>query len=419
MTDLTVTMRLGVARSIARRKVPYFRAALLGMIPIEMPGLGTMAVSEHFVLYYDPIVFSRWNDDQVAFALVHELYHPLMEHFRRGKGHPKLKANIAADLADNPHVQALGFVPVPGALFPEMYKFPSGLSMEAYLRLLPDDVPDPDDDPRTGGGSSKDDTAGEKQKRPGTCRGKCGSGAGNPVEGEPTEDSSNEFGGRTQAEVASIRRQVAEAVQAAKDRGKLPSDLLRWSGDTLAPPKIPWQQKLAGIARASARSRPGATMHTYRKIARRQAGIGFGPGRPVIPAFHAPRPRVSVIVDTSGSMGKDELKAALSESAGILRAIHARVTFIVGDARTQGIKRVREWRDAAKLLKGGGGTDLRPMFADALTEKPRPEIIVCVTDGIVGDGIPREQPPGVRVIFVLVGKYRRNPCSWGEYVEVT
>lgn len=424
-------MRLGVARLIARQKAPYWRAALLGMVPKVVEGLGTMAVTEDFVLFIDPIVFDLWDDEQVAFALVHELYHPLMEHFRRGAGYTKQKANIAGDLADNQVVRKMGFKPVPGALFPEMYRLPPDLSMEAYLRLLPDDVPDPDNDPRTGGQPQEGDGKGggkdgsgtggdQKQKRPmpGTCRGKCGSGAGNPVPGEPTSDGVPDR--RTKAEASSIRRQVAEAVkaEASAHRGTIGADLERWANETLKPPKIPWQSKLAGVARMSVAVRPGATVHTYRKISRRQAGIGFGPGRPVIPAFHSPRPLVANITDTSGSMGTDELVIAMSEGKAIFDALRARVICCTCDAKTQGIKKVRDWKEVIPLMKGGGGTDMRPAFEEVMKMRPHPEIIVCFTDGCVGDGIPKEQPPGVRVIFVLVGPHKRSPCAWGEQIFV-
>jgi hypothetical protein len=38
-------LRLGVGRLIARARAPYFRAALLGMIPVEVHGLGTLGIT--------------------------------------------------------------------------------------------------------------------------------------------------------------------------------------------------------------------------------------------------------------------------------------------------------------------------------------------------------------------------------------
>lgn len=413
---LTPLQRIGVARRIVKGKAPYWRAVMLGMVPVEAPGLGTMAVTENFTLFYDPCVFDVWDDEEVAFALAHELYHPLMQHFRRGMGHPREKANIAADLATNPTIQAMGMKAPPKILFPEMYGFQRGLPMEAYLRLLPDNVQDPDRDPRTGGDPEKGGPSRNGKPLPGTCRGKCGSGAGNPTPGEPQEPKNT----RTKAEAESIRKQVARDVQKAaeKGRGDVPSDLVRWAEQALLPPKIRWQDRLTRTARLAVQRRPGASARTYRKVARRQAGIGFGPGRPVIPALYSPRPNIAILTDTSGSMGEKELVRAMSEGKAIFDTLRASVLYATCDAKTQGVKRVRDWKEAVKMLRGGGGTNLRPAFADLLKQKPRPEVIVCFTDGCVGDGIPQTPPPGVRVIFVLVGPYKRKPCEWGEHIFV-
>jgi predicted metal-dependent peptidase len=127
---------------------------------------------------------------------------------------------------------------------------------------------------------------------------------------------------------------------------------------------------------------------------------------------------VAFLVDTSGSMGTAELDRALAEGRGVLTALGAEMTFLANDASLHVVQRVRDWRKMRALLVGGGGTDLRPAFDAIAKMAPRPEIVVCVTDGLVGDGIPKVQLPGLTTIFVLVGKHRRRPCEWGYHVEV-
>lgn len=117
-------------------------------------------------------------------------------------------------------------------------------------------------------------------------------------------------------------------------------------------------------------------------------------------------------------MGRDELVTAMSEGKAILDALRAKVIYCTCDAKMQGIKKVRDWEDVIPLLTGGGGTDMRPAFVEVMKQRPKPEIIVCFTDGCAGNGIPPEPPPGVRVIFVLVGKHKRSPCPWGEQIMV-
>lgn len=470
VTIKTVTNRLGVARMIARQRAPYFRKALLNCWYIEKPGLGTVAITEDFILYYDPVVFEWWDDEEVAFVLVHEIYHPLMRHFARGAGVPKEKLNIAADLADNQAVKAMGFKPVPGALFPEQYALPPNLSLEQYLALLPDDAkptPMPEDgqqgkgkneaqdgqyrpgngepkpgQPQVGGdGQQQQSQTGSTQakqqpgqqpggegqgngprgKRPGTCRGHCGSGAGNPVPGESEPGARDAEPTRPKSEVERIRRSVAEAIreEASKGRGTVPAGLARWSHEFLAPPKIRWQDRLAAMARNAIVYRPGAVDYKFNGISRRQGGIGFGPGKPMLPKLREPRPRVVFIGDTSASMGKAEMRSMVSEGHGVLAALGAEMTFLANDAKLHVAKPVRSWQAMTKLLVGGGGTDLRPAFQYVERMKPRPEIIIVFTDGQVGDGIPARPPLGTRVLWVLAGPHRQKPpCSWGQIVEV-
>jgi len=453
-------LRLGIGRLIARQRVPYFRAALLGSVCVESPGLGTFAITKDFVLYYDPEVAAKLTDEEVAFVLVHELFHPLNKHWARGAGHPGPKINIAGDLAINQLVRDMGFTPPAGVLFPAMYGFPEKLGIEGYLALLPDDVQAPDD-PQRGDGEEGNNSAdgsaegqnqgkgkesknsgagkgadGDTPKVPGLCRGRCGSGAGNPVPGEPTgggaPEESKDGGakgtiqgstpteGRSVAEAESIRRRVAEAIQehATKGRGNIPGELVRWANDALTPPKIPWEQKLATLCRHAVAFRPGALDYRYTGISRRQAGIGYGPGKPVLPTLRSPIPRVAFLMDTSGSMGKDEAMAGLAEGRGVMLALGAEMTFIAVDTRVHGVTKIRDWRKMRELLKGGGGTNLIPAFEALKALHPRPEVIVCVTDGQVGDGIPKLPPPGMKVIFVLVGKCKTKPCAWGHHVEV-
>jgi hypothetical protein len=45
-------------------------------------------------------------------------------------------------------------------------------------------------------------------------------------------------------------------------------------------------------------------------------------------------------------------------------------------------------------------------------------VIICITDGMVGDGFPAHAPAGVKVIVVLVGPYKQKPAEWCDCVEV-
>jgi predicted metal-dependent peptidase len=105
-----------------------------------------------------------------------------------------------------------------------------------------------------------------------------------------------------------------------------------------------------------------------------------------MPAFHAPVPRVSVLVDTSGSMSEEALATVAAELQGVLAATGADVTVAAVDAALQGIKECRTIADAVALFKGGGGTVLIHGWNALLERKPTPDVIIVCTDGYIGGG---------------------------------
>ena len=459
---------LAACRLYARRNAPCMTAVLLSLVPREIPGLGTMGVTQDAKLVYDPDLRAAWTVKQGATALFHEAWHLLRRHHGRCEQHGIKDpselvlwnhagdAEINDDIPDDGRTWEFPKMRVDGGSFSPVFPkslfrifgedggMPDGQMAEAYWEALRDYAKK---QPKRGGGksgkqgqqqkggASGSGSGGKNQQGGGQGSGEgdgegpdgqgsadakpgdggwCGSGAGRPLPDEPEADGK----GRTQAEIERVRRDVAEAIKAdaAKGRGNMPGGWTRWAETQLAPPKIPWQTKLAKIARGAVEWAAGAVDYHYRAPSRRQAGVGFGPGRPVLPALFAPRPEVLCVVDTSGSMGKDELTAGLREIRGVLNRTSARVTFAAADAAVHEVKTVRTWQEILPLLKGGGGTDFRPAFEMASARKPRPQVIIFVTDG---DGAcPAEAPMGIRTIWLLVGQHRRKPCEWGEQIEM-
>jgi predicted metal-dependent peptidase len=117
------------------------------------------------------------------------------------------------------------------------------------------------------------------------------------------------------------------------------------------------------------------------------------------------------VIDTSGSVSDAELGSALLEVAAISRAVGGRrdlVTVLPCDAAAQRVHQL--CRGAGIPLIGGGGTDLRAGFAAALRARPRPDVVVVLTDGQTP--WPDSRPPCRTVVGVFA---RRRPArSWSE-----
>jgi predicted metal-dependent peptidase len=402
MADMNALEKLAAGRLIVARRFPYFRAAINAMIPHAMPGLGTFGVTKRLVMYYDPAVLDKWDVEQVGAAILHEANHPMREHparCERMQSDHQLY-NIASDCEINDDFQRAMLRLPDGGVFPATFKLKDGLTAEEYYRALEQQ------------GESGEHLSGSKGR--GVGNGDCGGCAGNPKDFEEELDKQH---GRSDRAIAQTRRAVADAVQkaAAHGKGDVPAGLRRWADTELAPPRIPWRQKLARVVRGACAYKSGAVDLAYDRPSRRQAAVGYGPGRPVIPAYRAPVPRVAVIVDTSGSMGSAELAEAVSETNGVLKATGANVTFVACDTRTNEPRKVRSVNDVKNRLEGGGGTDMTPAFEVLSRERERPDVIICVTDGQLYGSYP-DDPPPCRAIWVVVGGYNFEP-RWGEVVH--
>lgn len=416
-----------------RGVAPYFGAIVRGLVRKETLEITTLAVTSNGILLWNPEFFARESIEVLTFAIVHEAMHVALKHFDRAKAlgidmRPDAEdgdaalANWAQDACINAQCVKAGHkVPdwamTPAQPSPRWFGAPAqpdGLVWEQRYRLLKEHRQERrkqgKSGPGAGGGGSSQQQAGG---------GWCGSCAGHPVPGEAPIGAPDKDG-RSEAEMERMRKSTAEAVKkfGEKYRGEIPADLDRWADTVLAPPRIPWREKLARTVRGAVAFKSGACDYTYSRISRRQAGLGFGIGRPVVPALHQPLPDVGVVLDTSGSMGEDDLAAAASELAGVLQAVGAAVTVIACDAEIHGVRECKTIKDAVSLFKGGGGTSMTPAMAYLAKKKSPPSVVIIMTDGHIGDGY-RTPEPNYKVVWCVIGKHgNTKPCPYGQVVQV-
>jgi predicted metal-dependent peptidase len=427
-TKLSHRDKIAAARGLARKRMPYFSAALFTLMPRATPGMmkqvgAAMAVTPRGIMYYDPdVVENEWDLEDVEFGMLHEVGHFLRDHAKRCEeyGYDKGMWNEAGDAAINDDLIAAGCKPLSTDITPDKIIDPKtkkpmavGLTEEAYydaIRRRP-----------------KQPECGQGGNRPGG--GKCGGVAGNPLDGLPDDGTySQATKGRSEVEVERVKKAVANAIQDHVEKhgaGSVPGGWEVWSGQHLTPPTIRWQDKIRRAVRNGISKVRGQINFHYERPSRRQWGIGYGAGRPILPAMYAPTPRIGLFVDTSGSMGSEDLQIAMSEVDGVLKAAGGDMLFGCCDANVHGIEKVSDAKQACAKLKGGGGTNFIPVF-DELAEMGRhqcPHLIIFLTDG---DGpAPDIAPDGLHVIWVLVGKDARVPytengseITWGEQIIV-
>ena len=403
-------LALGRGRVALRTLLPYFDVDIWTLQPVWVPGYGTLGVTARRVLLVDPDLITRdkaWTPDTLAWVLAHEILHCFNRHTARIAAIPNVDrniANIAADMEINDDLceDKRAKWPWP-PVTPSSRGYPDGEMMEDYYARLVQSrkVPPP---PCGCGGA-----AGNPGGPPG--------GAGDGRDKAALEQAVDGVVGRSDAQLTADRLGTAAAIEeyAEKNPGKVPAGLVRAAKAMRLPPQVRWQDELRLGVHGAMSNRPGSRMPTFKRMNRNMAGVGYGVGRPVMAASNDTCPRVFVAIDTSGSMSGPELTAGVSELSHLLRHIRAKVTFIACDAAIHVDVKVDASTDLSKLLKGGGGTAFEPIFARALAEPKRPDLIVFFTDGM---GSCPQEYPGIPTIWLLSGPQCRAPVAWGKSIYV-
>ena len=207
-----------------------------------------------------------------------------------------------------------------------------------------------------------------------------------------------------------VARAVQQELQSGgAGRGTMPAGIARWAARQLAPAVVPWPKVLRAAVRRAVEDQAGQVHHSWRRPNRR------APKGLLLPTLRAPKIAVDLIIDTSASMGEDDLGSALSETRAVLRQAGVRVRVVCCDAAATAPRAVRSISDVT--LTGGGGTDLRVGVDAALAARPASNVIVAFTD--CGTAWPEHRLP-VPLIVAVIGQHAVNTApAWAKTVRVT
>ncbi len=387
--------RFTEARVRAYVLMPYLSHAIMSLVPVQKPGLGTLSVDKYGRCYYDEVWLDQQTVDQAAGLILHESLHLVLltgprcvrRLGERIDGQQQRLWNIAADLPINemlreterrlPSGKTIRVELPEGGCYPDKMGLPPKQTCEQYYDLLQQDPPDGDDGdgpPKPGGSSS------DNQPR--------------SWEDGPPEDGQTPPG-LSPHEQEMIARQTAKQIEAHEEkygRGSVPGGLRRMAQQILRPKVDPVKELLAKCKYAVACT-SGFGDFSYKRPNRRTP-----PGCATLPAHIRPVPKVLVVVDTSGSMGEKDLALALGVIGQVIRGLPdpRGVRVIAGDTCVGSCKDV--FRPEQVELVGDGGTDMGALIVEAAKERPRPTAILVATDG---ETDWPEQPVGPQVVACL------------------
>ena len=335
-------------------------------------------------LYYNPDLIKDTDDQTIILILTHEGFHLLNKHISRllrlvaDEINTNIKQtkskiwNIAADCCVNAQANIPNILRIAGREYEscraELYDLPKDKSSEFYYhRLL-----------------KKESEAN-----------KVGGTTTNDLEGRSDQIDDHSSWGEVKevADVQALSRKVDSYVtniirdsvkSFSRDRGNFPSNVAELIEEALLPPKAPYYQIIRKLVRATRLSK---FKRAHMKINRKR-GYVFSLNEtlniPVISPFPG-RTRdhsfdITLLLDTSGSMTKEDMLEGLSGIKNIIENDkYCRVTVLENDAKLQKEYEVKKLRDIEFNIRGRGGTILAPGLKRA--KELNHDVCLAFTDG--------------------------------------
>lgn len=372
--------------------------SLMGVSP-EMDG--TIA------LLYNPNFINLADDDFIRACLEHEGIHVLNNHIPRllriisdevtekAKDQKAKKWNVAADCAVNTLINIKRSYLLDGKIpfelhFPDLYKLPDRKTAEFYYEHLPE----------------------QKGKGSGSGSGK-GSGSDESAEKHNIDDHGSWTKNASKvSDIGSLASRIEnytdsmieETYNSVRRKGNLPSFISERMNEILKPPHIPYYQIIAKLVKGSRLSKQ---KRAYTRINKKRIYSFFLDENhlPLISPFPGKTKdfsfNISILLDTSGSMEKDEILEGLSAVKNIIENDKdCHTTVIECDTVIHKEYEVKRLRDIDYTIRGRGGTELFPALSRC--KELKSDVTIVFTDGFT-DNINRINRASIprKIIYAL------------------
>jgi len=344
-----------------------FLATIFSRLERRYEPVGTACVDGKTV-WFDPAWCGELSDKQLLFVVLHETLHvALMHNWRRKERNPCV-FNMACDLIINYTLAKMGYRDMPsGGIAGDSVPWMADTvdSEEAYARLM-----------REG-------------------QGKGQGGFGNDLKDAPAEISELD-----------MQATVQTAAKMAKACGKESVLLERILGGCLEQ-KVSWLEALRHVLTSSSKGD-----YTFARVNRRFVSSGI-----YLPSLWSPSIGGLVVgIDTSGSMGQEELDQAATEITAIAEDCHPEwVLVLYCDSALVGTQRFEQGEDIQLVAKGGGGTRFKPVF-DYIEEEISEPIAALVYFTDLYGNTSELDPPEYPVIWGVTCN-NRVQVPFGDVVQ--
>jgi len=419
---------LSEARVAFMRACPFFAYYYYDQM-VEYPTLEmSTAATDGRRIFYNPAYMAKLKVAERVFVLAHEVYHTIWRHPLRMRNYRRNNNmlrklpyihdlyNIAADYVINHVLVSTGIGQCNKNWLYDPAIHGNQLVEDVYEQLYKKLPPPPPPPPPRGGDKPGDQKGkggkGDQPGKPGGKPGNSGNNSPTPTVGKPSPSQYGTFkpGGSEDDDAEDgqfdvvlepftdpatgkedipgdneFKEAVARAAAAAKAVGNLPG-AFKSMIDEIMEPQVQWKEHI----RMAITGKIGERRETWATPDRRRIALGAPyPARP--PMIYLPGKTkhganlVTVVVDTSGSIGERELSAFFAELSAILGDCKPREVMVIWcDAMIQRIDEARSLDELAEIrvkgAPGRGGTDFRPPFKHLADKDIVPDTLVYLTD---------------------------------------
>ena len=389
----------------------------LALFTLSLPGT---AATDGFQLIFNPQRFFKYNLMQRVFIVLHEIMHEILNHCRVSFTFRLAKAITVAGKSlpwDDDFANRIQDYVINAILIASKFgEFSKDWLYDVTIATDQDDwvstyfrqwknkkniCPPP---PKPGQGKPGDQPGQGKPgpSEPGQGRFDCHLDPGEGTGKDPIEEQERNEGAWEQA--------VNTAMEIQRAQGKLPASMEKFFMNVLQP-KVDWTEHIRGLIMRIF----GAGAYDWRKLDRRLVTRRIG--APGMTGFGAKL--VIIAYDTSGSIFVDPLAIDRfrGETCGIMEDVGPELCIVAEcDAKMQKTTELTDPSDLRLIpvVKGGGGTDFRPVFKWIEDEGLEPDVLLYLTDG---DGTFPSHAPEYPVIWGDISKSPQK-YKWGHVVDV-
>lgn len=379
---MDASAKITKAKSSLLLSHPYF-GMLASRLTHEPSEKTETFVSNGRIFRYNAAYVAGCSLEEIRFVLANSVMHHVLAHKRRKNGRMGWLWQLATDYAINSMLVENSFVLPEGVRYDKAY---AGMYAEEIYALLKEQV-------EQGTAESAFDTPDEGEEDHSEQDAASEPDTEQQQGGSASSASDDEMDVHAEAE---WQYAAAMAEEMAKRQSALPSGMERLA-EKVVKNRVDWRFELYNAINRHMKNDYAFMPPNKKMIAR---GIA-------LPSLTSDTLSLCVAVDTSGSINDELLAAFLGEFKAVMESFPAvQIELLIADAKVHAHHTFRSGEKMEFALKGGGGTDFRPVFDYIEGNLPMTTMLLYFTDG---DGRFPRYPPNYEVLWALSRSRARVP----------